>query len=114
MIVSFDGIGKVCATFEGVGLAEGQVVKVSGRGAVSACGDGDAFCGVVACGGGDACAVQVRGFAALGFSGSAPGLGRARLCADGNGGVKAAAEGEGAEFLTVDVDATRKTVTVLL
>ena len=114
MLVSFDGVGQVCATFQGGGLTDGQVVQVSGRGTVSACGAGDAFCGVVSHGNDDACSVQVRGFVTLSYSGTAPSLGKARLCADGKDGVKTAADGAGAEYLTVDVDTALKTVTVLL
>ena len=76
MKVSFEGIGQVCATFLGSGLTEGQVVKVSGRGTAAPCGEGDPFCGVAVHSAGDACAVQVRGFASVEFSGEAPALAR--------------------------------------
>ena len=62
MSVSFQGVGQVCATFLGGGLSEGAVVKMSGRGTVGACGDGDGFCGMAVCCKDDACCVQVGGF----------------------------------------------------
>ena len=45
--ISFEGIGEVAATFAcGDGVTAGQVVKVTGNGAVGACSDGDRFCGM--------------------------------------------------------------------
>ena len=35
--VSCEGVGLVCATFLGGGLAEGQVVRMAGNGTVGAC-----------------------------------------------------------------------------
>ncbi len=43
---SYMGIGQWAATFSG-DVPEGQVAKISGSGAVSACAAGEAFCGVV-------------------------------------------------------------------
>ena len=113
MSVSFEGVGQVCATFLGGGLTEGHVVKLTGRGTVGACGDGDAFCGAALCCKEDACTVQVKGFVTVGYSGAVPGVGRAPLCANGEGGVRAAGEG-GEMCLVVDADTTAKTVTILL
>ena len=104
MSVSFQGVGQVCATFLGEGLSAGQAVKMSGRGTVGPCGDGDKFCGVTAHCGEGAC------------SGTVPGVGWAELCADGGGGVRSQGEqdGGGVRCLVVDADTAEKTVTVLL
>lgn len=46
MRVSYEGIGQWAATFACRGtVAEGEMVKLSGSGEVSACGAGDDFCG---------------------------------------------------------------------
>lgn len=113
MSVSFEGIGQVCATFLGDGLTEGCVVKAAGGGAVEACGDGDSFCGAALCCKEDACTVQVGGFVTLGYTGDAPEAGTVSLCADGQGGVRAAESG-GRACLVVDTDAAAQTVTILL
>lgn len=47
MRVSYEGIGQWAATFACGGVKEGEVVKVSGSGAVSACEAGERFCGGV-------------------------------------------------------------------
>ncbi len=113
MSVSFEGVGQVCATFLGGGLTEGQVVKMTGSGAVGACGADDAFFGVALCCKDDACTVQVGGFVSVSYSGTAPGVGWQTLAADGKGGVKTAAGGS-VTCPVVDVDTTAKTVTILL
>ena len=114
MSVSFEGIGQVCATFQGSGLAEGHVVRMAGRAEAGACGDGDPFCGVALCCKEDACTVQVGGFVTVGYSGDMPEPGTASLCANGEGGVRAAGESAGRACLVVDADAAAKTVTILL
>ena len=70
MNVSFEGIGQWSATFACNGeVADGQMVKVSGNGEVSACADGDDFCGMVVTVGrdGKACAVALGGMVAYMF-----------------------------------------------
>ena len=116
MSVSFQGVGQVCATFLGEGLSAGQAVKMSGRGTVGPCGDGDKFCGVTAHYGEGACSVLVSGFVTVKYSGTVPGVGWAELCADGGGGVRSQGEqdGGGVRCLVVDADTAEKTVTVLL
>ena len=113
MSISFQGIGQVCATFLCGTVEEGQLVKVSGRGTVAACGDGDSFCGGAGCKKDDACAGQGAGFVTVGYSGTAPALGWTALAADGSGGVKTVSTG-GRTYLAVDTYAANKTVTILL
>ncbi len=88
--ISFDGIGAVVATFAaGEGVKGGQVVKVSGNGAVAPCSAGDRFCGVALEPRAGAAGVQVAGFVEVTYTGSLN-VGRVWLAADGQGGVKAA------------------------
>ena len=112
---SFEGIGQWAATFACSGeVAEGQVVKICGNSAVSACTDGDAFCGKAAVVGSDgaACAVVLGGMASMHYSGTAPALGWSGLAADANGGVKA--DESGNKYLVVDVDTIGKMITFVL
>nr|WP_326186007.1 hypothetical protein [uncultured Oscillibacter sp.] len=112
---SYEGIGRWAATFACGKVEEGQVVKVSGGGKVSACAAGEAFCGQVLSVGrdGGACAVALGGLATAAWSGdAAPTVGWCGLAADGAGGVQAAAAGR--SYLVVDVDETAGTVTFVL
>lgn len=74
---SYEGIGQWAATFACGQVEEGQMVKISGNGQVSACGAGDGFCGQVLSVGrdGGACAVALGGMVTAGYSGTAPSLG---------------------------------------
>lgn len=99
---SYEGIGAWSATFTTENAGEGQVVKLSGSGAVAACSAGDAFCGVAEAVRGAYCGVQMGGLARVGYTGTAPTVGLNKLTADGNGGVCTAAAG--AEYLVVAVD----------
>ena len=112
---SFEGIGQWAATFACSGdVAEGQVVKVSANGEVSACSDGEKFCGMAAVVGRDgaACSVVLGGMVTAAYTGSAPALGWSGLSANGSGGVKANTSGR--EHLVVDVDAANMMVTFVL
>ena len=106
MKLSYEGIGQWAATFACTEAAEGELVKISGSGAVAACGDGDDFCGMVlsVSRGGDACSVALGGMVTAGYTGEAPALGWTGLAADGTGGVKTAAEGVSATVVSVNED----------
>ena len=108
---SYEGIGQWAATFACSDVSAGQVVKISDNGAVSACADGDAFCGVAVSVGrdGTACAVVLGGMVTADYSGAAPALGWSGLAADAEGGVKASESGR--TYLVVDVNTVAKTVT---
>ena len=114
MKLSYEGIGQWAATFACTEAAEGELVKISGSGAVAACGDGDDFCGMVlsVSRGGDACSVALGGMVTAGYTGSTPALGWSGLAGDGAGGVKTSESGR--EYLVVDVDTTAQTVTFAL
>lgn len=112
---SFEGIGQWAATFACANdVAEGQMVKISGNGAVTACADGEKFAGQAAVVGRDgaACSVVLGGMVSAAYTGSAPALGWSGLSANGSGGVKANTSGR--EHLVVDVDAANMMVTFVL
>ena len=110
MKLSYEGIGAWSATFTTADAVEGQVVKMSGSGAVAKCSAGDAFCGVAGAVRGAVCGVQLGGLVEVSYTGSAaPAVGMAVLTADGSGGVCTA--GSGQSYLVVSVDeATGKCV----
>jgi len=116
MSVSFDGIGETVATFEAAsGVKAGDPVKASAAGKVAKCAEGERFCGVSLYVSGDGhAAVRLRGHHTASYTGTAPGIGYARLAADGEGGVKVDAGTNGvytgAEYLVTEVDTTAKTV----
>ena len=114
---SYMGIGQWAATFSG-DVPEGQVAKISGSGAVSACAAGEAFCGVVisAARDGAACSVALGGMLTAAYRGAAPALGWTTLTADGSGGVKAEVgeQESGVRALAVEVDTAGKYVTFVL
>ncbi len=114
MSFSYEGIGVWCASFACEGLTEGEVVKMGGNNTAAACGEGDAFCGVVRAVSHDAaaCSVQLGGMATVGYSGTAPSAGFVKLAADGAGGVCASQNGE--SYLVVAVDSVGKTLTIKL
>ena len=111
--VSFDGIGEVAATFYAdETVVPGQVVKVGGDSAVTACGDGDVFCGVALSNERGCAGVQVRGFLTLPWEGIAPAAGPAILAADGKGGVKTAESG--VACTVIHADGAAKTIVGLI
>lgn len=109
---SYEGIGAWSATFTTADAKEGQVVKLSGSGAVAACSAGDAFCGVAEAVRGIYCGVQMGGLARVGYTGTAPTVGLNKLTADGEGGVCTADGGK--EYLVVAVNSADSTCTIKL
>ena len=100
---SYEGIGAWSATFTTEDAVEGQVVKMSGSGAVAKCSAGDAFCGVAGAAPGAVCGVQLGGLVEVSSTRpAAPAVGMAVLTADGSGGVCTA--GSGQSYLVVSVD----------
>ena len=95
MSISYEAIGQVMVTCQAEqSVMEGHVVKMNGNDTVAPCAAGDIFCGVA----GDVAedgfvAVQVKGFVTVPCADSTVTAGYMALAADGNGGVKAAAEG---------------------
>ena len=115
MGISFEGIGQMAVTFKNgaeTGELQGQVVKISGSGAVSPCAKGERFMGLALHADEESAAVQIRGFIRLAYSGAAPSLGYTKLSADGSGGIQA--DTAGTEYLVVETDETGKTVSLFL
>ena len=113
MSVSFNGISQDAVTFKYTGTVKaGQPVKMSANGTVAACASGDLFAGVAISTASDGYAgVVTGGFVTVGYTGTAPSVGWAYLCADGDGGVKGATSATGNRYLCVEVDTTAATVT---
>ncbi len=114
MEICFNGIGETVATFiAGAGVTAGMPVKMTGNGTVGACAAGDDFCGValnVRCG---YAAVQLAGYAALPYDGTAPAVGWQSLSAAEGGKIAVAATG-GRQHLVLDVDQTAGTCGLIL
>lgn len=112
MSVSFGGFNSNCVTFKTAAeLENGCSVKISESDTVSACADGESFCGfAMNADNGYAC-VQLSGAVKAKYSGNAPALGYATLVSDGNG-VKASENGR--EYLVIAVDENNGTVTFLM
>ena len=110
--ISFESVGSLTATFFAQeGVADGQVVKVTGSGTVGPCQVGDAFCGVAGMPRNGAVGVQLGGFVTV--SATLPlNVGKVALSADGKGGIKA--DENGNVMLVVDVDTVANTAVICL
>ncbi len=112
MAVSFGGFNENTATFKVSGEIEnGMPVKMSESGTVTACADGDAFCGICVNGDEAYAAIQLGGAVKMTYSGTDPVCGYAKLAASADG---VQANDGGREYLVVEVDTTAKTVTFLM
>lgn len=99
---SFEDIGAVVATFAAdAGVKGGQMVKLTGNGAVGPCSTGERFCGVAMEPRQGGVAVQIKGFMDVKVTGELS-VGWAALAADDSGGVKVADSG-GVTALVVSV-----------
>ncbi len=86
--ISFEGIGETAATFACEGaVAEGEMVKLTGSGAVGPCAAGDRFCGAALCVRDGYTSVQLDGLVQVG-AGDGVAAGWIKLSADGRGGVQ--------------------------
>lgn len=115
MKIGYEDIGQVAVTLEAAEpLQAGMAVSLSGNGVVTICPDGEAMCGVVRSVRDGAAAVQVSGFAAVSYSGTAvPAAGWNKLAGDGSGKVKVDSA-NGRDILVVDVDEAAKTAVLYL
>ncbi len=112
MSVAFGGFNENTATFKTESeITSGSFVKMSESNTVTACANGDAFCGYAVSGDGGYAAVQLSGAVTATYSGTAPVVGYAVLVSDGTG-VKTASDGR--EYLVIAVDETAKAVTFLM
>lgn len=112
MSVSFGGLLESTATFKTASAIDaGKLVKMSANGTVSACADGDKFCGYVVSSDSSYAAIQLKGIVTVSYTGTAPSVGFAALVSNGTG-VKASNSGR--EHLVISVDSTAGTVTFLI
>lgn len=115
MSVAFHGIESLVVTFQTEGVTAGYPAGMSANDTVANAADATAPVGVVLNQRGKLAAVQVKGFARVAYSGTAPSLGYGSLVADGQGGLRTAASGEtGRTCLVVQVDTTKNEVGVFL
>ncbi len=113
MSVSFEGFDEKVLTFNtSEDLESGTLVKLSGNGTVTACGEDDGFIGVVIDKRKNICSVQVGGFVTLPYEGAAPGLNYQTLCAASEGAVTAGESGR--QYLVTAVDSEAGTVGIIL
>ncbi|NLO46320.1 MAG: hypothetical protein GX107_07505 [Clostridiales bacterium] len=115
MSISFDGFKEKTLTFKAAAGFDtaGVPVIVSAGNTVNECGIGDSFCGISKSFRNGLAAVQLSGIVTIGYSGTAPSAGYNNLACNGAGKVSVASEG-GREYLIVDVNTTKSTVTFLL
>lgn len=112
MSVSFGGFNENTATFKSTEeITKGTAVKMSESNTVTACTDGDIFCGIACDCDGSYASVQLSGAVTVKYSGTAPKTGYEYLVS-GNGGVKV--DGSGREYLVVAINEAASTVTFIM
>lgn len=109
---SYEGIGYLAVSVPAGTCEAGMVCKVNAQGQAELCTAGEKFAGVCDQVKKGMAAVQVEGFAEVPYSGSVPACGFQKLAADGNGGV--AVSGNAQEYLVLNVDVTKGTITMKL
>ena len=109
MKVSFEGVGEQVLSFMKVsGVEKGSLVKLSANATVAKCAAGDNFAGVCIKADDSFADVKTAGYVELGYTGTAPAVGYAKLTAAGDGKVKTADTGR--EYLIIKVDSAAAVV----
>ena len=109
MKVSFEGAGEQVLSFmKASGVEKGSLVKLSANATVAKCAAGDNFAGVCIKADDSFADVKTAGYVELGYTGTAPAVGYAKLTADGDGNVKTADPGR--EYLVISVDSAAAVV----
>lgn len=111
MSLSFNGIGETVITFNGDVKVGDIVVIEENSTVVKALADKD-ITGVCVSTNKDIAGVLIRGVVTLKYSGAAPMLGYNSLVTAGSNQVKVSTSGM--KYLVLDVDTTKKDVTVML
>lgn len=115
MSVAFHGIESLVVTFQTEGVTAGYPAVMSANDTVADAADAAAPVGLTLNQRGKLAAVQMKGFARVSYSGTAPSLGYVSLVADGQGGLRTAASGEtGRTCLVVQLDEAKHEVGVFL
>ncbi len=113
MVISFNDIGQVCASFAFDGtLQVGDPCKISRSATVIKGSEGDAFIGKALAIRDNMASVAVKGCMSFPYTGTMPSAGFAKLTCDGNGGV--CINEDGREYLIISVDIINHIVTVML
>ena len=111
MNVCFNGYGENVFTFETSGAVNaGDPVMVSANGTVAKASG--AFCGICLNVRNGYAAVQLKGYARVGYSSTAPTVGYAKLV--GSSGKVEVDASNGREYLVIDVDTTAQTAGIIL
>ena len=109
MKVSFEGVGEQVLSFmKASGVEKGSLVKLSANATVAKCAAGDNFAGVCIKADDSFADVKTAGYVELGYTGTAPAVGFAKLTAAGDGKVKTADTGR--EYLIIKVDSAAAVV----
>lgn len=109
MKVSFEGVGEQVLSFvKASGVEKGSIVKLSANATVAKCAAGDNFAGVCIKADDSFADVKTAGYVELGYTGSAPAVGYAKLTAAGADKVKTADTGR--EYLVIKVDSAAAVV----
>lgn len=109
MKVSFEGAGEQVLSFmKASGVEKGSLVKLSANATVAKCAAGDNFAGVCIKADDSFADVKTAGYVELGYTGTAPAVGYAKLTAAGDGKVKTADTGR--EYLIIKVDSAAAVV----
>ena len=116
MSVAFHGMDSLVVTFQGSGVAEGNLVSITENDTVKRANGGAAPVGLVLNKRNDHVAVQIKGYIQVKYSGAtAPSLGWNRLVTDGSGSLRLEADGEtGRTCLVVNLDPETKTMGLFL
>lgn len=94
------------------GTQKDSVVTVVDGNTCGNCSEGGKFCGILKGIRNNIGSVQVKGYAEIKYSGTAPALGVTSLVADGNGGVKASSSG--VSVIVTEVNEETQTVKVIM
>ena len=109
MKVSFEGVGEQVLSFMKASVVEkGSLVKLSANATVAKCAAGDNFAGVCIKADDSFADVKTSGYVELGYTGTAPAVGYAKLTAAGADKVKTADTGR--EYLVISVDSAAAVV----
>lgn len=113
MSVSFQGTAELVLSFEeGASVTDGAPVVIGANHQVVDATAGALFAGVALHSRRGVSAVQLKGYVELPYSATAPALGWVEMVADGDGGVKTAADG--LRVLVISVDTADQTVGLYL
>lgn len=114
MSISYDGIGKVVATFECFSNVEvGDLVVVSQNKKVAKAMAGNQIVGVCVSKNGDYVGVQIKGAITMPYNSTVP-VGYVGVVADENNKIKYNPDANALKFLVVETDTKKKFATFII